>query len=259
VEAREKERVKIFKQRGIMRRILDSNTRVMAQGYNKLLESSKGAKAQLKNKMRNLVKALTDKDTMYKLQAYNGLRQRCLMLNGAGMGRSDTRKVQLIRRLTNQTYNVQIMAINALKEFIRIERSLDEAYSREWLRQQSEKYRFCMRMMDSSTNLLSIAFRQSHDHSLASRHKEQTLKYKHRGILRRILSTNTQLLAKSYNKLTSQSKLTQSHLTTKLTLIIKSLTSKDTSYTLTAYNSLKHRSRTLQGINTATATMKKFQ
>jgi hypothetical protein len=220
-----------------MRRILDSNTRVMAQGYNKLLESSKGAKAQLKNKMRNLVKALTDKDTMYKLQAYNGLRQRCLMLNGAGMGRSDTRKVQLIRRLTNQTHNVQIMAINALKEFIRIERGLDEAYKREWLRQQSERYRFCVRMMDSSTNLLSIAFRQSHDHSLASRHKEQTLTYKHRGIMRRIMDANTKLLAQGYNKLLESSKANKAHLQHRMHSLIKSLKDKDLGFVITAYNS----------------------
>ena len=191
-----------------MRRILDSNTRVMAQGYNKLLEASKGAKAQLKNKMRNLVKALTDKDTMYKLQAYNGLRQRCLMLNGAGMGRSDSRKIQLIRRLTNQTHNVQIMAINALKEFIRVERSIDEAYNREWLRQQAERYRFCVRMMDSSTNLLSAAFRQSYLHTLSARRESQTLAFKHRTTLRLLTSTTTRLLSQSYHKLTTVSKLT---------------------------------------------------
>jgi hypothetical protein len=220
-----------------MRRILDSNVRVMAQGYNKLVEEAKGAKAQLKNKMRNLVKALTDKDTMYKLQAYNGLRQRCLMLNGAGMGRSDTCKVQLIRRLTNQTHNVQIMAINALKEFIRIERGLDEAYKREWLRQQGEQYRFCVRMMDSSTNLLSIAFRQSHDHSLASRHKEQTLTYKHRGIMRRILDANTQLLSQGYNKLLEASKANKAHLQHRMRTLIKSLKDKDLGFVITAYNS----------------------
>jgi DNA-binding transcriptional MerR regulator len=41
---REKERVLMFKQRGIMRRMVDSNTRLMSAGYNKLIEDAKERK-----------------------------------------------------------------------------------------------------------------------------------------------------------------------------------------------------------------------
>merc|ERR1739838_1287893 len=33
-----------------------------------------------------------------------------MMLNGVGMGDSEMKKIQLIKRLTNQGYNLQVMA-----------------------------------------------------------------------------------------------------------------------------------------------------
>merc|ERR1739848_526801 len=82
----EKERQLMFKQRGIMRRMVDSNARLMSAGYNKLLEEWKAKQGQLKEKLKFVIKALTDKDSQYKMLAYNGLKQRALMLNGVGMG-----------------------------------------------------------------------------------------------------------------------------------------------------------------------------
>merc|ERR1712226_66048 len=48
---REKERMLMFKQRGIMRRIVDSNTRLMSAGYNKLIEEWKARQGQLREKL----------------------------------------------------------------------------------------------------------------------------------------------------------------------------------------------------------------
>jgi hypothetical protein len=73
-----------------MRRILDSNIRVMAQGYNKLVEEAKGRKVHLQNKMKNLIKSLTEKDLGYVMVAYHGLKQRARMLDGEGMGSAST-------------------------------------------------------------------------------------------------------------------------------------------------------------------------
>merc|ERR1711953_1413947 len=61
-EESEKERVLMAKQRGIMRRIVDSNTRLMGMGYNKLVEEWKSRQNNLKEKLRFVIKALTDKD-----------------------------------------------------------------------------------------------------------------------------------------------------------------------------------------------------
>merc|ERR1712080_762322 len=81
---REKERILMFKQRGIMRRIIDSNTRLMSAGYNKLIEEWKQRQNNLKEKLRFVLKALTDKDSSYILAGYNGIKQNALMLNGVG-------------------------------------------------------------------------------------------------------------------------------------------------------------------------------
>merc|ERR1712023_323156 len=113
---REKERVLMYKQRGIMRRIVDSNTRLMSAGYNKLLEEWKARNNNLKDKLKFVIKSLTDKDASYTMMAYNGLKQRALMLLGVGLGddKSQLLKVRLIRRITNQGYNLQCMAVNSL-------------------------------------------------------------------------------------------------------------------------------------------------
>merc|ERR1712138_177644 len=76
----------------------------------------------LKEKLKFVIKALTDKDASYMLMAYNAMKQRCLMLNGVGMGDAGMKKVQLIKRLTNQGYNLQVMAVNAVREFLTSEK-----------------------------------------------------------------------------------------------------------------------------------------
>merc|ERR1711953_981299 len=87
-EEAEKERVLMAKQRGIMRRIVNSNVRLMGMGYNKLLEEHKARMNEIKNQLKFVLKTLTDKDANFVLMAYNGLKEKCNMLNGIGMGDS---------------------------------------------------------------------------------------------------------------------------------------------------------------------------
>merc|ERR1712039_1007796 len=172
---REKERLLIFKQRGIMRRIIDSNVRLMSAGYNKLIEEWKARQNNLKEKLRFVIKALTDKDAGYILAGYNGLKQRWLMLNGVGMGDAGMKKVQLIKRLTNQGYNLQVMAANAIKEFLASERAREEAERLERERQQKEKDRILRRIMDSNVRMMGIGFRQAEQWTIAQREAEIAL------------------------------------------------------------------------------------
>merc|ERR1712087_1058461 len=137
----ERERIRMFKQRGIMNRIVNSNVRLMSAGYNKLVEEWKARQANLKDKLKFVIKTLTDVDSQFKLMAYNGLKQRALMLNGVGMGDSMMKKVNLIKRLTNQGFNLQCMAVNQLFEFLKSEREREEAARLEYERQQKEKDR----------------------------------------------------------------------------------------------------------------------
>merc|ERR1711975_165159 len=96
------------RQRGIMNRMVDSNTRLMSAGYNKLIEEWKNKQGALKEKLKFVIAALTDKDKQFTLMAYNAMKQRALMLSGVGMGDAEMKKVQLIKRLTNQGYNLRV-------------------------------------------------------------------------------------------------------------------------------------------------------
>merc|ERR1712054_500248 len=122
IEHREKEVALFKKQRGVMMRMLDSNTRLMGMGFNKLIEEAKARKEMLRNKLKFVIKALTDTDAAWVLTAYNSVKQRAKMLNGAGMGTAVMKKISLIKRLTNKGHNLQVMAVNCLKEFLASER-----------------------------------------------------------------------------------------------------------------------------------------
>merc|ERR1711920_656267 len=95
-------------------------------GYNKLIEEWKNKQGALKEKLKFVIAALTDKDKQFTLMAYNALKQRALMLSGVGMGDAQMKKAQLIKRLTNKGYNLQVMAINCIREFLKDARILEE-------------------------------------------------------------------------------------------------------------------------------------
>merc|ERR1712151_633728 len=141
IAAREKEIALFKKQRGVMMRMLDSNVRLMGMGFNKLIEEAKARKGMLKEKLRFVIKTLTDKDAAGLLMAYNQIKQRYQMLCGVGMGDAEMKKASLIKRLTNKGHNLQVMAVNSLKEFLASERDLDKERQAEYERQQKEKDR----------------------------------------------------------------------------------------------------------------------
>merc|ERR1712160_178949 len=153
IAAREAEIALMAKQRGIMRRIVDSNVRLMSAGWNKLLEAHKARNGALKEKLRFVIKALTDKDSMFILMAYNAMKQRMNMLNGVGMGDAGMKKCQLINRLTNQGYNLQVMAVNCVREFLTSARADEERAREEYERQQKEKDRILRRIMNGNLRM----------------------------------------------------------------------------------------------------------
>merc|ERR1719316_1533954 len=123
---REAEIARVNKQRGIMRRIVDSNVRLMSAGYNKLIEEWKARQAALKEKLRFVIATLTDNEKRFTLMAYNAMKERRNMLNGVGMTNTEQLKIQLIKRLTNKGYNMQVMGVNAIREFLTWARNQDE-------------------------------------------------------------------------------------------------------------------------------------
>merc|ERR1712178_527892 len=207
------------RQRGIMRRIVDGNVRLMSAGWNKLLESWKANNAMLRDKLKFVIKTLTDKDAAFTLMAYNQMKQRMLMLNGVGLGDAEMKKVQLIKRLTNQGHNLQVMGVNSIREFLVSERDREEREREEFERQQKEKDR----------------------------------------ILRRIMNGNLRMMSAGWNKLLEEWKARNGMLKDKLKFVIKALTDKDASYMLMAYNAMKQRMLMLNGVGMGDAGMKKVQ
>merc|ERR1712025_599707 len=191
--------------------------------------------------------------------AYNGLKQRALMLNGVGMGDSMMKKVNLIKRLTNQGFNLQAMAVNALMEFLKSEREREEAERLEFERQQKEKDRILRRIMDSNVRMMGVGFRQAYQWMEHDREKERILMLKQRGIMRRIVDKNARMVSAGYNKLIEEWKVKQNSLRDKLKFVIKALTDKDASYILAGYNGLKQRALMLNGVGMGDSEMKKIQ
>merc|ERR1711998_282037 len=213
----------------------------------------------LKEKLRFIIKSLTDKDAAFTMMAYNSMKQRALMLSGVGLGDAGMKKVQLIKRLTNQGHNMQCMAVNSLLEFLKSEREREERERLEFERQQKEKDRILRRIMDQNLRFAGMAFRQSYQHMESEREKERVMMYKQRGIMRRIVDSNTRLMSAGYNKLIEEWKARNNNLKDKLKFVIKTLTDKDTSFMIMAYNGIKQRALMLGGVGLGDAMMKKVQ
>merc|ERR1711871_783593 len=208
----------------------------------------KANNAMLKDKLKFVIKTLTDKDAAYTLMAYNAMKQRCLMLNGVGMGDAGMKKVQLIKRLTNQGYNLQVMAVNAVREYLTSERDREEREREEFERQQREKDRILRRIMNGNLRMMGTGFRQALQWTVFARDAERALIAKQRGIMRRIVDSNVRLMSAGWNKLLEEWKARNNNLKDKLKFVIKTLTDKDAAFTMMAYNSMKQRALMLSGV-----------
>merc|ERR1712085_198234 len=195
-----------------------------------------------------VIKTLTDKDAAFTLMAYNQMKQRCLMLNGVGLGESEKLKCQLIKRLTNQGHNLQVMGVNAIREFLVSERDAEERAREEFERQQKEKDRILRRIMNGNLRMMGTGFRQALQWTIADREAEIALMAKQRGIMGRIVDSNVRLMSAGWNKLLEAHKARNGMLKEKLKFVIKALTDKDAMFTLMAYNAMKQRCNMLNGV-----------
>merc|ERR1712100_276849 len=259
VADREAEIALMAKKRGIMRSMCDSGARLMRAGYNKLIEEWKAKQGALKEKLKFVIAALTDKDKQFTMMAYNAMKQRMLMLNGVGMGDAEMKKCQLIKRLTNKGHNFQVMAVNCLREFLTSERIREEREREEYERQQKEKDRILRRIMDVNARFMGMGFRQALQWTVTAREAEIALMRRQRGIMNRMVDSNARLMGAGYNKLIEEWKAKQGALKEKLKFVIAALTDKDKQYSLMAYNALKQRMLMLNGVGMGDAQMKKAQ
>merc|ERR1740139_131840 len=259
IAAREAEIALMATQRGIMRRIVDSNVRLMSAGWNKLMEAHKARNGMLMEKLRFVIKTLTDKDAAFTLMAYNQMKQRMLMLNGVGLGESEKMKCQLIKRLTNQGHNLQVMGVNCIREFLTSARTDEENARLQAERDLKEKDRILRRIMNGNLRMMGTGFRQALQWTLVARDAEIALMAKQRGIMRRIVDSNVRLMSAGWNKLLEAHKARNGMLKEKLSFVIKALTDKDANFMLMAYNQMKQRCLMLNGVGMGDAGMKKCQ
>merc|ERR1712195_67354 len=231
----------------------------MSAGWNKLLEAHKARSGMLKEKLRFVIKALTDKDAMFTLMAYNAMKQRMNMLNGVGMGDAGMKKCQLIKRLTNQGYNLQVMAVNCVREFLTSARADEDRAREEYERQQKEKERILRRIMNGNLRMMGTGFRQALQWTIADREAEIALMAKQRGIMRRIVDGNVRLMSAGWNKLLEAHKARSGMLKEKLRFVIKALTDKDAMFTMMAYNAMKQICLMLNGVGMGDSEVKKVQ
>merc|ERR1712166_428229 len=230
---------------------VDSNARLMGAGYNKLVEEWKAKNGAMKEKLRFVIAALTDKDKMFTLMAYNAMKQRAMMLSGVGMGDAEMKKCQLIKRLTNQGHNFQVMGVNCVREFLVSARIQDENDKLEFERQQKEKDRILKRIINTNCRFMGMGFRQALQFTIAAREAEIALMAKQRGIMRRMVDSNARLMSAGYNKLLEEWKAKQGALKDRLKFVIAALTDKDKQFALMAYNALKQRMLMLNGVGFA--------
>merc|ERR1712084_134480 len=249
------------RQRGIMRRIVNGNVRLMSAGWNKLLEEWKARNNNLKEKLRFVIKTLTGKDAAFTLMAYNQLKQRKLMLEGVGFGDdvATKLKIRLLRKLTDTGFNLQVMGVNAVKEYLESERDREEREREEYERQQKEKDRILRRIMNGNLRMMGTGFRQALQWTVFARDAERALIAKQRGIMRRIVDGNVRLMSAGWNKLLEEWKARNGMLRDKLKFVIKALTDKDAAYILAAYNTMKQRCAMLNGVGMGDAGKMKAQ
>merc|ERR1711957_407639 len=195
----------------------------------------------------------------YKLMAYNTMKQRMRMFTRSLTGDAENKKIQLIKRLTNKGYNLQVMGINAVREFLASERIKTENNRLEFERQQKEKHRILRRIMDSKMRFMGMGFRQALQFTIAEREAEIRLMQRQRGIMNRMVDSNARLMGAGYNKLVEEWKAKNGAMKEKLRFVIAALTDKDKMFTLMAYNAMKQRAMMLSGVGMGDAEMKKCQ
>merc|ERR1711990_1270393 len=217
-------------------------------GYNKLIEEWRARMAEIRDKLKFVIRSLTDQQARYILMAYNSLQQRAPMLNGAGMSNTEMLKIQLIKRLTNKGYNMQVMGVNAIREFLTDARYQDEMARLEAERQAKEKDRILRRIMNGNLRMLGTAFRQALQWTIADREAEIARVNKQRGICNRIVDSNVRLMSAGYNKLVEEWKARQAAMKEKLRFVIATLTDNEKKFILMAYNQMKQRKLMLDGV-----------
>jgi hypothetical protein len=129
------------RKKAVCKMVLDANFRLQAQGWNTMMAFYSSHMAMVKDRMKFILSTLTNQDSASLHAAYHSLVERKRMLDGVGSSNCSQKKIQLIKRLTSTSHNLQVMACNCLQDFLRSERAREDSEKLEQERQQKEKNR----------------------------------------------------------------------------------------------------------------------
>jgi hypothetical protein len=118
------------KQRGVARRMLDQSVRLMGMAWVNLYDNFQVRHEAAKDKIKWIINCLRNNDLMFVQMAYGALKERKLMLDGVGLSGGEHKKNMLIRRLRDTGFNMQVMGIHALLEFLKSEREAEASVAK---------------------------------------------------------------------------------------------------------------------------------
>ena len=148
----------------------------------------------------------------------------------------------------NKNTNLQVMAINAIKQFLVSEREYEIQLQLEYQRQRAQQEKIIRRILNSGLRFCGTAFRQAHQWTIAERNREYALVKKQRGVIISMLDKNARLMRAGYNKLVEGGKARAIYLKDKIKFVLKSLVDKDAQFILAAYNGLKQNKLRQEGV-----------
>ena len=161
--------------------------------------------------MSYIIKALTDKEALYRLQAYNSLLARKRMLDGVGVGIEVRDKVYACKRIVNMAFDLKCQGLAAFRQWVK--------YLKE---QDKKKDQTCRRIMYNELRFMGQALRMLKSHMREKIDNERLMAMKKRGIFNRIVDANTRLKGMGYNKLVESWKAGRAQMRKKLQFVIQS-------------------------------------
>lgn len=106
------------RKKGIFRRIVESNARLMGAGFNKLVYEWNLHKANVEKRVRFVLRTLTDADTSAVLKAWNGLKQRKSKLDGMKSGGLDLSQKLICKRFINKSFDLKNQGMQRLQGWV---------------------------------------------------------------------------------------------------------------------------------------------
>jgi hypothetical protein len=249
---REQEINTVSKQRAICKRIVSANTHLLSMGFNKLVTEYKSRRNHLQDKFRFIIQCLRSADAKYTLQAYNGLIARASILNHVGSTRAQLHRAKLVRRLVNKSYDFQSQAYHQLMAF---HKHLNTKDAHEY----TVMSKLLKRLMEASLRKQGQGLRILRFNSKQAWQRGRDLLQRQKGILSRIVDSNTRIMAMGYNKLIEAYKVRRAYLRDKLQFVVRSLKDSDVRLIGKAWGGMKERRGVMNGVGLGDAQWKKVQ